>query len=119
MAGVTTLPPLYRPLMDGPSIRLDECAVCHRRGPLNQHHVVFRSQGDFYRDGVLVPKPTITLCGFGNNYSPQDRYCHGMAHHHLLHFRYVGRWEFLITPEPTKYATALEMSGWMPIQLIG
>lgn len=136
MAKVDTLPELYRPLMRGTSVILDHCAVCGRTWPLNQHHVVKRSAGNLYRQGVKLPKPTITLCGSGNASG-----CHGLAHQGRLHFRWVvtpvpamgnwggqyenlytgvanykirtgGHWEYLITDEPTKYQKALEMEGW-------
>ena len=66
MARVDTIDELLRPLMAAPSIRLGRCAVCGRAAPLNQHHMVRRSAGAMFRDGVEVPKPTITLCGLGN-----------------------------------------------------
>lgn len=133
MAGVTTLPKLYQPLMDGPSVVLPYCCVCGRTHPLEQHHVVRRSQGNVYRNGVKMPKPVLTLCGFGNNLKGPDGayYCHGMAHNGMLHFRWVeteqrtgtyygtrctgGHWEYLMTPEPVKYQKALEMDGWRAI----
>lgn len=116
MSRVTTLAPMYWPLMDGPSIFTDHCVVCGARGQLNNHHVVRRSAGKLYRDGIEVPKPTLTLCGFGNALGTAPRlYCHGMAHHGRLHFRYRGRWEFLVT-QPCKYADALEMDGWLPLR---
>lgn len=129
----STLDPIYRPLMRAPSIHLDHCAVCGRPYPLEQHHFVWRSWGKVFRQGVEVPKPTITLCGFGNNLGSDGRYyCHGLAHHRMLHFRWVpappqfkeddgyashggGRLEYLRTSEPTRYADALEMSGWREI----
>lgn len=127
MAKVDTLPMLYRPLMDGCSVILNHCAVCGATWPLNQHHIVKRSQGNLYRSGVKRPKPTITLCGSGNASG-----CHGLAHQSRLHFRWVtteawdeigfgnskyrersgGHWEYLITDEPTKYQAALKMDGW-------
>lgn len=111
------LDPILEPMMDGPSVRADECVVCGRTHPLEQHHPVRRGAGRVIRDGREVPKPTLTLCGRGNVLSDGGRpYCHGMAHHQMLHFRYTGRWEFLRTREPMKYATALEMEGWRPIR---
>lgn len=114
MALVTTLEPIYWPLMDAPSVRLDRCAVCGAPGPLEQHHVVRRSQGQLVRDGKALPKPTVTLCGMGSNLGDGHRlWCHGMAHHHLLHLRYTERgWEWLRTREPTRYDVALTMGGW-------
>ncbi len=134
MAGADTLPEILRPLMSAPSIRLGRCAVCGRPRPLNQHHVVRRGAGRLYRGGVEVPKPTITLCGAGNVLRDADGrpYCHGLAHHGMLHFRWVGTepregpvWlascpgghlEYLVTDEPTGYAEALGMGGWRPLR---
>lgn len=87
MANVDTLPEILRPLMEGPSIETPRCAVC----------------------------------GSGNGSG-----CHGLAHANRLHFRWVraeqrfnrpappgsGHWEYLLLPEPTKYADALAMDGW-------
>lgn len=126
----STLPEVYRPMMGKPSIILPHCAVCGRPAPLNQHHVVRRGAGSLYDEsGREVAKPTVTLCGFGNNLSDADGrlYCHGLAHANRLHFRWRktqyragschdvvtgGHWEFLATDEPTDYMTALEMEGW-------
>lgn len=96
--------------------------------------MVFRSAGRLYRGGREVPKPTITLCGFGNNLRDADGryYCHGLAHHRMLHFRWVlaparfqedngmaqmggGHLEYIRTDGPTKYAEALEMQGWKKV----
>lgn len=128
MANVDTLPELYRPLMDGPSVRTPCCAVCGRPSPLNQHHIVKRSAGRLFRDGREVPKPTVTLCGFGNALRDADgrEYCHGLAHAGRLHFRWVrpaerfntptpqgaGHWEFILLDEPARYADALGLDGW-------
>lgn len=119
MASVDTLPSFLRDLMGRPSLRLPFCAVCGRTHPLEQHHVVFRSAGKAYGDdGRELEKPTITLCGFGNNLRDADGryYCHGLAHARRLHFRWVddgwGHWEYLVTDEPTDYLTALGMDGW-------
>lgn len=118
--------------MAGYSVSFDppRCAVCGRVSPLNSHHVVFRSHGG--TDG-----PTITLCGEGNNAKDADGrwYCHGLAHHGRLFFRYVavpidaadfnrgeipghtvahggGHWEYLKTDEPTKIDDAMSAGGW-------
>lgn len=40
MSDVTTLDPMYWPLMELPSVELPFCAVCGRTRPLNQHHIV-------------------------------------------------------------------------------
>lgn len=137
MAKVTTLAPIFWPLMEGPSVETPYCCVCGARWPLNRHHVVKRGAGELYRDGVRLPKPTLMLCGSGNASG-----CHGKAHQGRLHFRYVkqpwkkgwrllrpqtfgyydgepsrgGHWEYLETPEPCKYQEALEMDGWKPVR---
>lgn len=137
MARVDTLPEILRPLMAAPSIRLGRCAVCGRPAPLEQHHVVRRGAGTLWRHGVEVPKPTVTLCGFGNVLRDADGrfFCHGLAHHMRLHFRWVpvsaasrerfvtadmggvgGHMEYLVTDEPCDYATALSMEGWRPLR---
>ena len=124
MARVTTLSDELVPLMDGTSITAPYCVVCGRTGVLNQHHVVRRGAGRLFRDGVEVPKPTLTLCGMGNASG-----CHGLAHQNRLHFRWArvtgmsdasyafgsGHWEYLVTDVPTKYHEALKMNGWRPI----
>ena len=126
MARVTTLPELLVPLMDGPSVESPRCAVCGRTWPLNQHHIVKRSAGQLVRGGVVIPKPTITLCGSGNSSG-----CHGLAHQDRLHFRWVeadagregwylthvkgGHLEYLLTDEPESYLDALKMDGWRPL----
>ena len=125
MANVTTLDPIFWPLMQAPTVKLDRCAICGRIRPLNDHHIVWRSWGNLYRDGVLVKKPTVTLCGFGNNLRDADgvMYCHGKAHHRLIHFRWVphpeyanaGHLEYIELDEPAKYQEALEMDGWRPL----
>lgn len=134
MAKVTTLPKLYQPLMQGTSVKTAYCCVCGRTWPLNHHHVVKRSQGNMYRNGVKLPKPTLTLCGSGNNlHGPNgETWCHGLAHANRLHFRWVqtdlksgewwgrtcrgGHWEYLITEEPVRYMQALKMDGWQPVK---
>lgn len=119
MANVDTLPSFLLGLMGRPSLILPFCAVCGRVHPLEQHHVVLRSAGKAYDElGNELAKPTVTLCGFGNNLRDADGryYCHGLAHARRLHFRWVeegwGHWEYLVTDEPTDYLTALEMDGW-------
>lgn len=72
MARIDTLPEYLRPLMEGVTVRTTYCAVCGRTYPLNQHHVVRRGAGKMYRGGVEVEKPTVTLCGFGNNLHDDD-----------------------------------------------
>lgn len=134
MSRVDTLPEILRPLMRAPSARTGVCAVCGRPAPLNQHHIVRRGAGRLYRDGVELPKPTITLCGAGNCLADADGrpYCHGLAHANRLHFRWVetdqraGEWwgttcrgghlEYLLLDEPTAYADALATGGWRPLR---
>lgn len=128
----TTLPPMWWPLMRGCTVKLDHCPVCGRNHPLEQHHPVKRSAGELFENGRKAKKPTITLCGFGNNLQDSDgrNYCHGLAHANMLHFRWVetaqtvkstghvltgGHWEYLLCDEPTKYQTAIEMDGWRPL----
>lgn len=118
MAKVTTLPLLYQPMMGKPSIVLPYCAVCGRPYPIEQHHTPFRSAGKMFdEEGNELEKPTITLCGFGNNLQdPNGReYCHGLAHHRRLHFRWNDEWEYLRTDEPCDYLHALDMEGWRPL----
>ena len=125
MAKVTTLPAMYHPMMGKPSVRMARCAVCGRTWPLEQHHVVFRSAGKMFVEGREIEKPTITLCGFGNNLQDADgrEYCHGLAHHRRLYFRWVdddaiacaGHWEYIRLDEACDYLTALRMDGWRPL----
>lgn len=122
MAKVTTLPAMYQPMMGKPSVRMARCAVCGRTWPLEQHHVVFRSAGKMFVEGREIEKPTITLCGFGNNLQDADgrEYCHGLAHANRLHFRWVeadpiacgGHWEVIVLDEPASYLKALGLEGW-------
>ena len=114
-----TLEPIYRPLMEAESVVLPYCAVCGRGKPLNQHHIVRRGQGSVFRDGRRMERPTVTLCGVGSNLggNGSPEWCHGKAHHWMLHFRNDrGRLEYLETEEPTEYARALEMGGWEPLE---
>lgn len=125
MAKVTTLPAMYQPMVGKPSVRMARCAVCGRTWPLEQHHVVFRSAGKMFVKGREIEKPTITLCGFGNNLQDADgrEYCHGLAHHRRLYFRWVdddaiacaGHWEYIRLDEACDYLTALRMDGWRPL----
>lgn len=129
MAKVDTLPYYLRPLMEGDTVRTPYCVVCGKSAPLNQHHVVKRSAGKLYRNGVELPKPTLTLCGSGNVSG-----CHGDAHAGRLHFRWVtasvpigevysphpvttkgGHWEWIYT-EPMKELKAQGLTeGWKPL----
>lgn len=118
MARVTTLDRTYWPLMELPSLDTGRCAVCGRAYPTELHHFVWRSWGQLYRGGRLVEKPVVRLCGFGSNLRDADGryYCHGRAHHRMLHFRNGGgRLEFAEFDEPTDYMTALESGGWEPL----
>lgn len=113
-----TLDELYQPLMELPSMHEDKCVICGRTYPLEQHHPVFRSQGELYKDGRKVKKPTLTLCGIGNVLCDENGtlYCHGAAHHRMLHFKNVGgAWAYLRTKDPMKYQRALELDGWQLI----
>ena len=132
----STLAEIDRPLMDGPTMIAGRCFVCGRYSPLEQHHYVWRSWGKLYKHGTEMRKPTITLCGFGNNLTDSHGryYCHGLAHHRRLHFRWMpsgtrranghsfncygaGRLQYLITPEPMDYQDALELIGWKDVKL--
>ena len=130
----TTLARIWWPLMECPVIRLERCPICWRVRPLNQHHMVKLSAGELFDAyGRKRKKPTITLCGFGNNLRDANGryYCHGLAHHEMLHFRWVptyeakgstypkldgGHLEYLLTDEPTKYDAALNMDGWQRVR---
>lgn len=123
MARVDTLPEIYRPMMGKPSVARSCCAVCGRVHPLEQHHIVRRGAGKLFDgSGREIEKPTVTLCGFGNNLQDADgrNYCHGLAHANLLHFRWVaddaiacaGHWEVVVLDEPTSYLDALALEGW-------
>ena len=110
----------YAALMGCPSVRLDHCAICGRPRPLNQHHMVPRSAGEIHDEGGMArEKPTITLCGLGNHLTDADGrpLCHGLAHHHLLHFRWDGcaLW-YLRTDRPTPYREALALDGWRRVR---
>lgn len=106
--------------MDAGDVETACCAVCGRAYPLNRHHMVPRSAGKLYRDGVEIAKPTIVLCGNGNNL--RDAWgrplCHGLAHHHMLHFRCRDeKVEYLFTDSPVDYLTALGLDGWRVQQM--
>lgn len=109
-----TLARYYWPLMELESTHAEECEVCGRSWPLESHHIVKRSAGNLYRDGKRLPKPTITLCGFGNNLYDADgrMYCHGAAHCGRLHFRNNGGSRECLLSEPMTYYEALQMDGW-------
>lgn len=109
---VGTVDRVLWPLYDLPSLKLSRCAVCGRTWPLNQHHVIRRSDGQVYEDGKKLRKPTITLCGSGNTSG-----CHGKAHGHRLHFRnHEGRWQYLETDEPLAEWKAVDMEGWSDVE---
>ena len=96
---------LLADLMDKPSITGYCCPFCGRRAT-QAHHIVPRSLGG--TDG-----PTVRVCGLGNASG-----CHGLLHQHRLHLRWnpeIEWWEYLFTPESTKYQVALSMEGWRPV----
>ena len=107
-----TMPQVYRPLMECPTIMLNFCPICGRLYPLEQHHLVWRSWGKLFKDGREVEKPTITLCGFGNNLP----YCHGKVHNHMLHFKWDDGLWYLETEKPTRYIESLKLDGWKRIE---
>ena len=132
----TTLARMFWPLMFAPSVDTPgRCAVCGRACKPERHHIVFRSQGRLFDiRGREIGKPTITLCGFGNNLFDADGrpYCHGMAHHRMLHFRLVETYaskvrcgpryygshlEYLFTEQPADYLSALAIDGWKAVGL--
>lgn len=119
MALETTLDPILQPMMDGPTIKSDRCVICGAIHPLEQHHPVRRGAGQFVRDGKVVPKPTLTLCGHGNIRGMGGRpCCHGLAHHNMLHFRFnleTDQWEYARFSEPIKYLEALKADNWYPL----
>lgn len=119
MADVTTMDPILWPLMridpetEDAIANLRRCAVCGRAYPLNRHHMVRRGAGELYEGGRKLKHPVIVLCGSGNASG-----CHGKAHANMLHFRNDrGRLEYLETDEPTKYADALALGGWEPLEV--
>lgn len=116
MLKTPTLDLELRPLMDIDSIETEVCAICGRPSPIERHHIVWRSQGKLYdENGKERPKPTITICGFGNNLRDADGvvYCHGAIHHRMLHLRNEGgRLQYLWTAYPTAYYRALDLPGW-------
>lgn len=123
MAKRDTIAEVFKPMLGKPSIKRECCAICGRNRPLNQHHIVRRGAGKAYDEhGRELKKPTVTLCGIGNNLHDADgnELCHGLAHHNRLHFRWVqsskvacaGHWEYIVCDEPTDYLTALSMDGW-------
>ena len=115
----STIDSLYLPLMQVKSIRLNHCAICGRPSPLEQHHIVFRSQGKLFDGDSEVEKPTITLCGFGNNLrdSSGRYYCHGLAHHRMLHFRCGTNkeLEYVKTKSPCKYSEVIKTDEWKKV----
>ena len=68
---------------------------------------------------MKLPKAVAMLCGQGSVLygasadGTRVKWCHGKAHHRMLHFRNDrGTLEILETEEPTDYLTALGMDGW-------
>lgn len=114
----TTLPEMLWPLMHGPTVRLDHCAICGRTYPLEQHHYVRRNSGELYVDGERIKKPTITLCGFGNCLQDASGryYCHGLAHANRLHFAFDGVLWYAIFDEPINYLDALDKGEWKELR---
>ena len=113
------LPDILCPMAGRPSIETEVCAICGRPSPLNRHHIIRRSAGTAYdTEGNELAKPTVVLCGIGNNLRDAEGryYCHGLAHHSMLHFRFVegphGHWEYLRTRVPMGYSRALGEPGW-------
>lgn len=120
MAAVTTLDRVYWPLMELDDIVLPRCAVCGRNWPLNNHHIVWRSWGQLVRDGKVLRRPVITLCGNGSHLGScgSAEFCHGKAHHRMLHFRNDrGLLECLELDAPLNYMAALGMDGWRPVEM--
>lgn len=130
---------LLESMMGKPSIKSDTCPICGKRAS-NDHHIVPKGTGNKYliaENGQKLESPTISLCGFGNNLADANGrfYCHGLAHAHMLHFRWIpktevrksnmfasckmsygqGHWEYLKTNEPVKYEKALDMDGWAAV----
>ena len=95
-------------MLDKPSLYAPYCVVC-KRPATNKHHVIIKGMGGMKKD-LLRRVPTLTLCGMGNTSG-----CHREAHQMRLHFRYEDGWEYLRLNEPTDYATALGMEGWVRI----
>lgn len=119
MSGKTTMPEMYWPLMHLPpeTVEIIEnarfCVVCGATWPLNRHHIVPRSAGELYENGKKVRKVCAMLCGSGNTSG-----CHKLAHSRMLHFRNNGGdLEYLRTERPTKYLKALDMAGWLKLEV--
>lgn len=119
MLKTPTLPEELWPLLAVESIETEGCAICGRWSPIERHHIVWRSQGELFDEkGKPRPKPTITVCGFGNNLRDADGivYCHGAIHHRMLHLRnHEGRLQYLWTAYPTKYHIALTLPEWQDV----
>lgn len=114
MLDKTTLPVIYHELMKAPSVKLPYCAWCGKNYPLNQHHMVFRSAGNLFKNGKKVEKPTVTLCGSGS------LGCHGKAHQRKLHFKYEdGKLYGAEFKTATSYLDALKSHEWREIFLGG
>ena len=121
MANVDTLPEILRPLMEGPSIETPRCAVCGAPWPLNRHHIVRRGAGRLNLCSALtqrkcsrlacaspwqplpLPLPHSITVGLGTSRPSRNS---------LPAPPGSGHWEYLLLPEPTKYADALAMDGW-------
>ena len=105
----STMSDIWIPEMDGYDIRQECCVICGCKAyRMAQHHVVPRSAGELYRDGKKLKKPTVTVCGAGNNEG-----CHGKLHSGLAHLRFrEGHYETLVLDHPATRLEALDMSGW-------
>lgn len=108
----TTMEQWLWPLMQGKTVRLQNCPICGRPAT-NMHHIVRRGDGELIgNDGRPRPKPMISLCGTGTTG------CHGLVHELRLHFRWKDdTWEYLKTEEPTGRIEALGLPGWKPIRM--
>ena len=117
---------MWHDLMEAPSIDNIEkrCAICGKPAT-DKHHIVPRSAGKLFDQyGHELKNPTVRLCGHGNTSG-----CHGLAHSHRLHFRYmtyekkrkgmypqkIKQLEYLITDKPCDHIRALELDGWRKV----
>lgn len=113
-----TISKMLKPMLGKPSIEFPYCCVCGKTTPIERHHPVRRGAGKAYdENGTELAKPTITLCGFGNNLKDSNgvEYCHGLAHANRLHFKWdeeIKWWRFALFSEPVDYLTAIETGDW-------
>ena len=99
-----------KPMLGKPSINGHYCAICGRPAT-NHHHVIQKGMGGVSKD-INKRIPTIVLCGMGNVNG-----CHGLAHTGRLHFRFNGKWQYLLTKKSIGYSSALESTGWRDIRI--